>query len=299
MLNMKNQNQDKITACHLFSSIVSYLFFGIVNILQLIIQPIALVLTFLFDRDRQFLSYITKFFYWMFYYLNFVQRHRYSLNGLKAPKKGERRIYVLNHASSFDVILMSILPGPIKGLMKESYTKLPIVGWIAMLSGNVVLKEYMDSGEQIDFYMKMEEMLERGVPLVIFPEGTRSRDGKLANFYDGTFKLAIDTKSDIVPVVFDSWNIIRPGAFWIRDTTTVFKVLDTFKYDEFKNYSYKDLSKIMRTKFIENLLAVRDERRKKEKRYYRKIEKFEKIDNEMRDELKMLEEKYSNLLQKG
>ena len=54
----------------------------------------------------------------------------------------------------------------------------------------------------------------------------------------------------------------------------------------------------MRIKFLEELLKLRDERRQKERFYYRKKQKFEELDNRMRDELAKLKEKYSDLLNK-
>jgi 1-acyl-sn-glycerol-3-phosphate acyltransferase len=286
---MKENNID-VRPVEVFFSILGWTMFILVNTLQIIIAPFVLLLTFLFDRERKTLAYLIKFFSNVFYFLNFVQRNHVDRNCLKAPKKGERRIYVLNHASMFDVILIYLLPGPIKSLMKESYTKIPIIGWIAVLAGNIVLKEDIDN--RIGVYVTTVKRLENGSPVVIFPEGTKSKDSKIGKFYFGTFKIALETKSDLVPVVFDTWNVIRPGGLWIRDVDINIRILDTVKYDDFKDMEYKELSDIFRIKLMQGLLDIRDERRNKKKYYYRKAQKYIDLDNEMREELKTLKEKY-------
>lgn len=295
----KTYIKDKIKLIHIFNSIVGYITFISVNLVLLAIMPVIFIISILFDRDKALFSYAIKFFYRVFYFLNFTQKHKINMNGLKKPQIGQRRIYILNHASIFDVIFMSILPGAIKGVMKESYVKLPLIGWIAVISGNIILREYMDAGEQYDFFVKLQEKLERGIPIVIYPEGTRSKDGKIAKFHDGAFKLALDAKADIVPVVLDTWNVIRPGAYWIRDVITSFDVLDTISYDKFKDRSYRENAKIIRTMMIKGLLDLRDGRRNSEKNYYRKAALYEQIDNEMREEHKELENKFSYDIEKA
>jgi len=233
-----NKNQyiyDKISPNEVFYSVWGWTMFILVNSMLIFIAPVILLITFPFDRNRKVLAYLIKIFYRIFYILNFVQRHNIDYNGLKAPKKGERRIYVLNHASMFDVILMSLLPGPIKSIMKSSYAKIPVIGWIALLAGNIVLEDDPKKQNNLGVYHKVIRALENGSPVVIFPEGTKSRNSKVSRFYHGTFKIAKETEADLVPVIFDTWNVIRPGSMWIRDVNTTIKILDTVKYEEFKN----------------------------------------------------------------
>ncbi len=283
---------DKILFKHYIFSFIGYFSFILVNLVLFLLSPVLLFLSFItFDRDRILFSYAIKLFYHIFYFLNIPQRHYFDFNGVKAPKKGERRIYVINHASIFDVIFMSILPGAVKSIMKESYTKLPLIGWLSILSGNVILKEDFDAGEQFAFYERVREKLERRVALAIYPEGTRSKDGKIGKFYDGTFKLGLDTKADLVLVIFDSWNIIRPGAFWIRDVNTSGKILTPIKYDEIKDYSYKEITKVIRVVMGEALLDLRNTRRKIDNKYYRHDPQFVKIDQEMKEELENFKQK--------
>lgn len=280
--------EDKLTIKEVFNTIIGWSMFILVNSALIFLVPFIMLYSFIFDRNKKVFAYIIKLFFYIFSFLNFVQKLDIDFNNLKAPKKGERRIYVLNHASMFDSITMNLLPGPIKSIMKESYARIPVIGWIATSAGNIVLKDVQTSGDQMDIYMNIIETLEKGSPLVIFPEGTKSKNSKIGNFHHGSFKIALDTKADLVPVVFDTWNVIRPGGLWIRDTRIVIRILDTIKYNNFKDKNYKEISKIVKTKLIKGLLEARDQRRSNSKKYYRHIQKYIDLDNEMRKELKEL-----------
>lgn len=279
---MIKEIKDKITLLYIFNTFWGWLMFISVNLMLIILLPLIIALTFLFDKNRILPAYIIKFGTQLFYILNFVEKNDTNIKIIKKPKNNEKRIYVINHASMFDVIFMYLLPGPIKSIMKHGYAKLPLIGWISVLSGNVLLN---DSGNNIDVFYDVVKKLEKGCPFVIFPEGTKSRDSKISKFHHGSFKIAIDTKSDIVPVVFDTWNVIRPGAFWIRDEKPTLRVLDTIKYNYFKDFDYKTLSNIVRLKMIEALVNLRDERRAKDKNYYRNNNHYIKLDDEMKEEL--------------
>jgi len=286
----KKEFNDKIKIRYLFYTIYGWGLFIIINFIQFFIfMPIVFILSIFFDKNKKSFPYLVKFFCKVFFTFYVVERLQFDRNGLKAPEKGEKRIYVLNHASQYDVILIYLLPGPIRFLLKESYAKLPMIGWIAVIAGNIVIKNRSTTSENINVYRKaVETMEETGSSLVIFPEGTKSKDSKIGSFFNGTFKLAIEGQAEIVPVIFDSWNCIRPGAFWIRDIRPTVKLMDPIKYESFKHLNYVKLSQLMRVKMIEGLLEVRDNRRKNEPNYYRHYIGFEKKDDEMREELKQL-----------
>lgn len=284
-MSKKAKGGKELTPLHIFYTVIGYFFFVLVNITLFVFLLPMMLLSLIFDRDMRMVSYMIKLFTRIFNFINIIQRTEIDMNGLKAPKKGERRIYVINHASIFDVILMFLLPGPIKSVMKESYLKVPIIGIISYLSGNVIVREDGGMGGQLNVFMSVTEKLQRGIPVAIYPEGTRSKSGKVGRFYQGTFKMALDTEADLVPVVFDTWNVIRPGAFWIRDVRPTVKVLDTVKYEEIKDMDYKDISRMMRIKITEGLLELRDSRRERFKNYYRNSEKYIAVDNEMRSDL--------------
>ncbi|HQJ06774.1 MAG TPA: hypothetical protein PLI57_10410, partial [Spirochaetota bacterium] len=88
-------SEDKILIRHIFFTILGWFLFITINIVQFFIaMPIVLIFTFIFDRNRIIFPYMTKFFSNMFFFLYFVEKINYQDNGLKAPKKGEKRIYV-------------------------------------------------------------------------------------------------------------------------------------------------------------------------------------------------------------
>ncbi|HOV12904.1 MAG TPA: lysophospholipid acyltransferase family protein [Spirochaetota bacterium] len=284
-------NTDNIKPIYYVYTFFGWFLFALVNIIQFVFfMPIFFVICLFFDRDKRLFSYLTKFFSNVFHFLFFFEKVQFYKNGLKSPKKGEKRIYVVNHASQYDVILMYLLPGPIKFIFKEKWARMPIIGWTASLAGNVILKEDSKAADSLIFFRRAIELMNRGYPFVIYPEGTRSKDGKIGQFFHGTFKLALDGEADIVPVVFDSWNNIRPGALWIRDIRPTIKILEPIKYESFKHLNYVKLSHLVRLRMVEGLISLRNERRIKEKNYYRKIEKFEAIDKDMEKDLLELRE---------
>jgi len=283
--------KDNVTIAHVFYTIYGWGLFIIINVLQFFVfMPIVFILTFPFDRNRICITYLTKLFSNLFHLVYLSEKLNYDRNNLNPPKKGEKRIYVINHASQYDVILMYKMPGAVKFLFKQKWATLPLVGWMAVIAGNIVLKDNSKAADTIALFKKAEHLMEKGYPFVIYPEGTRSRDGKIGQFFHGTFKLALDGGADIVPVVFDTWNSIRPGALWIRDIRPTIKILDTIKYDEFKHLNYVKLSNLIREKMIEGLIELRKKRIENEKNYYRKIQKFVEIDREAEDELKKIKE---------
>ncbi|MCG8570360.1 MAG: 1-acyl-sn-glycerol-3-phosphate acyltransferase [Spirochaetes bacterium] len=274
---------DKITFFHWFYTFWGYLMFVLVNIMQIIIAPFVFLITLPFDKNRKVIAYMIKFFCEIFYFLNFVQRNHFDFGDLKAPAKGERRIYVLNHCSIFDVIAMYALPGAIKSVMKESYLKIPLVGLVSLLAGNIIMKT--SPQDRIKAYYETVHKLENGSSLAIYPEGTKSKDSKIGKFQNGSFKIAKETKADIVPVIFDGWNVIRPLSFWIRDTHVHLKTLDPIPYEEYQDMKLSELSQYVRNKMITALLDIRDQRRKNEKSYYRLHPKYIELDNQMRQEI--------------
>jgi 1-acyl-sn-glycerol-3-phosphate acyltransferase len=277
--------KEKITFKHILLTIKTWTSLLIILvIISLITLPVLLV-TILFDKKRKLYLVLTRFFVRLFFILNFCSiKKRIDLKGLTKPASGEKRIYVINHASLIDGLLLFLLPGDIKFMAKESYAKIPVFGLGISMTGNITVKKGND-GEQLDILMHGEEIVENGYPLAIFPEGTRSKNGNIGRFANGTFLIALNTHADIVPVVFETWNTLRPGSFIVRDNDFYVEVLDTLKYDEFKDLKYKEIGDKIKKLMINKILDIRDKKRKKSKKYYRNKHDYIELDEIMRKQL--------------
>ncbi|MBS2026409.1 MAG: 1-acyl-sn-glycerol-3-phosphate acyltransferase [Deltaproteobacteria bacterium] len=152
---------------------------------------------------------------------------RFSVAG-KAPVDVKQKGYVVvsNHASTSDPFLLSHLPFDMRFIAKEEIFKLPLLGWLMRLGGDIPLRRG-DSGSVRRMFEACRRTLDAGVPVMIFPEGTRSPDGKLLPFKDGAFQLAIDAQAPLLPLALVGTHACRPkGSLWFGDARAVVKVLE-------------------------------------------------------------------------
>eukprot|EP00743_Colponemidia_sp_Colp-15_P004310 GILK01004649.1.p1 GENE.GILK01004649.1~~GILK01004649.1.p1 ORF type:complete len:311 (+),score=38.88 GILK01004649.1:32-934(+) len=123
---------------------------------------------------------------------------RFSVLGA-IPETPRKCVVIANHSSFTDVMLLGFLPWDMKYMSKRVNMLVPFFGWSMWLAGDIpVVRNNRSSASQaLDLCSKW---LQRNVPVLIFPEGTRSRTGELLPFKDGAFKLAIQNGADILPI---------------------------------------------------------------------------------------------------
>lgn len=110
-----------------------------------------------------------------------------------------RCVCVSNHCSNIDPFLLAHLPWEMKFLAKSSLFKIPFVGWGIKIAGDISLVR--GSTQSVKRALARARFyVERGMPVLIFPEGTRSTTGELLPFKDGAFRLAIEMQADILPI---------------------------------------------------------------------------------------------------
>jgi 1-acyl-sn-glycerol-3-phosphate acyltransferase len=121
-------------------------------------------------------------------------------------------VAVSNHESIADIFLISHLPWEMKWLSKDANFRIPVMGWMMRMAGDVriVRSERSSRREALE---QCRERLERKVSVMIFPEGTRSPTGEMLPFKDGAFRLAIETGTPLLPlVVAGTRDCIRKGS---------------------------------------------------------------------------------------
>jgi len=139
----------------------------------------------------------------------------------------KRRPYVVvaNHESFVDMLLISHLPIEMKWLSKETFFKIPLVGWMMRMAGDVkVVRGDRTSGAAA--LRACHDRLQKKVSVMIFPEGTRTADGSLGPFKDGAFRLAIESGAPILPlVVHGTRSALRKHDWRFGDTEAEVRVL--------------------------------------------------------------------------
>ncbi len=128
-----------------------------------------------------------------------------------------RYVYMANHQSLFDIpVLLATLPGKTRFLAKKSLFQIPVFGWAMSIAGFIPV-DRRDRSTARDMFAEAIARLRAGVSLLVFPEETRSLDGKLHAFHRGGFLLAMKSGLPIVPVgVAGTFEVQSPRSFAIR-----------------------------------------------------------------------------------
>ena len=131
------------------------------------------------------------------------------------PRHDEAAVYVANHASFMDIFSLFHLKRPFKFISKTSNFIIPIIGWSMFLTGHVPLKR-TDRRSQMETLKICRETLQKNGSVLFFPEGTRSKDGTMAEFKKGAFSVAAKEKVPIVPItIVNAGGIMRNGKEWM------------------------------------------------------------------------------------
>jgi 1-acyl-sn-glycerol-3-phosphate acyltransferase len=137
-------------------------------------------------------------------------RIRVLVEGLENVRRTPTAVYMSNHQSVIDIgAIMASLPVSWRFVAKRELTYIPFFGWALALSDQIVI-DRGDRRRSVESLRRAAERVRRGVNVIIFPEGTRSPDGKLQPFKSGGFHLAVDAQVPVIPVTVSGSRELIP-----------------------------------------------------------------------------------------
>jgi 1-acyl-sn-glycerol-3-phosphate acyltransferase len=140
------------------------------------------------------------------------------IKGREHFRKGETYIVVCNHNALIDVPISTTgIPGGNKTIAKIEMARVPVFG--LMYRTGSVLVDRKDENSRRESFNKMKEVLDMGLHMCLYPEGTRNKtDQPMKEFHNGAFRLALHTGKAIIPaLIFNSRKIMPAGkTFYFR-----------------------------------------------------------------------------------
>jgi 1-acyl-sn-glycerol-3-phosphate acyltransferase len=195
----------------------------------IILGTISLVCS-LFDRNGRIQHKLARFWSWLIMktILSPVKiTGLINIRGIESDKNengnGDKtdaskpRVYAVTHASALDIPILYVhLPFQFRIIFKSELLSYPFVGWHLKRSGQVCINQ-QNPAASIGSVKSALRSLRNGMPLVIFPEGGRTRDGELQPFLPGAFFLAIKAQADIVPIALvGTFDLLPMNTYHIK-----------------------------------------------------------------------------------
>ncbi len=168
-----------------------------------------------------------------------ADRHKLSLD--------KNYVLVSNHQSQLDILVLYRLLFPYRWVSKTAVFRLPFIGWNMLLNGDIKLRRG-DKTSVAAMMAQCETLLKKNISIFFFPEGTRSKDGRLGAFKPGAFILAKRAKVPIQPIVLNHTRKALPKhSLTIRGRHEMeVKVLDELPYERFKGMEPGEIAEMVR-----------------------------------------------------
>lgn len=195
------------------------------NILMSLFLWVAYGISFALALPLAFLAYIIGYrsdpfrlwpnWFFMAFGQNFTRLNPFwkkQIHGLEKVKLDRPTVFAGNHQSFMDMPLLAGLPFDMKWVSKKELFKIPVAGWLLKVSGHISV----DRGKKgaIQSLYKIKPYVDNNIPVMIFPEGTRSRAGELKPFKNGAFIVAKEYNYSVQPIVIQgTYNIMPPGGW--------------------------------------------------------------------------------------
>jgi len=162
----------------------------------------------LFDRRGHFAHGCARTWSWLILATTGVS---VEVTGLDHLPRDRTFIFVSNHQSIYDIpVIFATLPYQLRIIAKESLGSFPFLGWHLRRNGHLLVDRR--NPDRAGILRRWRALVGEGLSLVIFPEGTRSADGRVGRFKAGSFLLAVEAQLPVVPLSIDGTrHVMRKG----------------------------------------------------------------------------------------
>jgi len=169
--------------------------------------------------------------------------------GREHLQKGQSYVFVANHQGAFDIFLIyGFLGVPIKWMMKIGLAKIPFVGMACRAAGFIFV-DNSSARAALRSIAEAEKRLKNGASLVVFPEGSRTYDGKMVRFRKGAFQIAKDLQLPVVPITLNGpYKVLPIGSAFVHPYHMGMIIHSPIAIEESENTDLQNLSD--RTKAI-------------------------------------------------
>ena len=177
-----------------------------------------------------------------------------TVKGFSNLKPGRSYIYMANHMSNFDIpVLQAYLPVQFRWLAKAELYKIPVFGYAMKRAGYISI-DRSDRKSAIESLNKAVKIIKDGVSVVIFPEGTRSRNHNIQPFKKGGFFLAVDSGVPIIPIIIHGTERIMPKKqMLIKPGNVTLEIAKPINSSDYTRKTKNDLMDKIRDIFLISL----------------------------------------------
>ena len=190
----------------------------------------------------------------------FVSGIDVTVNGLSNLRHDRSCVYMVNHQSNFDIaVLQGCLPVQFRWLAKAELFKIPVLSR-GMRGCGYISIDRSDRQSAIASLGKAAETIKNGTSVLIFPEGTRSADGKIKSFKKGGFVMTVDAGVPIVPVlIHGTWSIMPKKRALIRPRPVTLEILPQLDTTAYSRDTKNELMEMVRNVMCERFEKLEGE----------------------------------------
>ena len=235
-----------------------YIYTFVICTVMLLLSALALLVTFPFDRQRKVVHELSRLLVKMFYAV--PPRWQQRVEGVENIDPSKAYVVVMNHQSMVDIPAFYHVPLQFRWVSKRSVFWFPFFGQFLFLHGDIAIERGRASDAMRKVITKGCKWLRRGVCVVIFPEGTRSKDGEIHRFKSGAFALAKEAGTEILPIVMDgSKSMLCNGIFFNWHNKLTIKILPPVTTEHIAGTDQKTLAEEVRGRMAEALREIRNQ----------------------------------------